>query len=76
MGRKSLQDLHLEDFDDTEIYNDAAVRQAQIDMMSDFSPELQEEMEAERYKRRSARFDNVKPREDSALDDKWSKYQI
>jgi hypothetical protein len=49
-----LMKLHLNDLDDTEIYNDAAVRQAQQDFLD--SNEMQEE--EIKPSRRYLRFNN------------------
>jgi hypothetical protein len=64
--KDSLSDLHSNDHDDTEIYNDAAVKQA----MQDFLNTEGEDTLGfdEKAFRRSMRFNNITP---NLNDDDW-----
>jgi len=68
---KNLEDLHSDDFDDNEFYDDAAMLQAQRDMMEDNGPKGSKDNESLQERRlRLAR--GVK--ED--IEDKWDKFKM
>ena len=68
---KNLEDLHEDDFDDNEFYDDAAMLQAQRDMMEDNLAKGSKDSESLQARRlRLARG------AEEEVEDKWSKFKI
>jgi hypothetical protein len=69
-----LDDIHDDENDDFEVYDDAAVLQAQKDFME--SEGRSSEKTEETASRRSMRFDNVPNKDGGNVDPKWDKFKI